>query len=614
MKPGAERQELTCKAQSFQGYHPPTSNTTYTPNQFFDVVLSTASRGCVRLVAFLIRKTLGWSDSQGNPQNPTAQVAYRELERQAGIGMGRIKAAIDEAMERKFIDLIEPGNAHSRGSTGASAIYSLRWGTRDEYITSPADFDGFFSGNGNLTHIPNQFFDWTVPSQTLALSKVVGVIIRHTIGFQTRYGFRRQEVKMSFTQIMRRAGIRSRSSLCSALDEAIASNHVCVISKGVFDRNAGLSSTATTYGIRWEKLENPAEGLSPEPLASNASGIAPAATQSRSHLSLASPPKTNRTIASRIESGTHLQLDRKRLPNRTAIKTTDLNNTSKQQADAGSTIPDSANRKTSLISELTALGVSRQTATKLTASHTEDQIRRQLNWLPYRSIRSNRAGFLIKAIQDDIAQPLSSVDASTPASIFVAAFYAELAGNKGEPLATPSPAELLSSRNLLARLGRMQPPGSLGRELARLAIRRSNTARIGIQTLSLALRLCADQMVAEDARAHCSTGCPSGSLKREEHECQMLPKFLQHVEQSIRIAEPDRDIDGEFSAYEAERLRSAKRISTKGHEILCRQLGAEDGRAQIRLDFLRRGWPQQVPDFWSWDRATNDAPFKPGRV
>ncbi|MFX9031543.1 hypothetical protein ABTN13_20795, partial [Acinetobacter baumannii] len=72
-------------AQAFQGYAPPTSSTTYTPNQFFDVVLPRASRGCLRLVAYLIRKTLGWSDEHGNPQNPEATVTYRELIEKAGI-------------------------------------------------------------------------------------------------------------------------------------------------------------------------------------------------------------------------------------------------------------------------------------------------------------------------------------------------------------------------------------------------------------------------------------------------------------------------------------------------------------------------------------------------
>ena len=54
--------------EPFTGFALPTSNTTYTPNQFFDVCLPHYPRGVVRLVAFMIRKTLGWCDEHGHPQ------------------------------------------------------------------------------------------------------------------------------------------------------------------------------------------------------------------------------------------------------------------------------------------------------------------------------------------------------------------------------------------------------------------------------------------------------------------------------------------------------------------------------------------------------------------
>ena len=232
-------------AQAFQGYAPPTSSTTYTPNQFFDVVLPRASRGCLRLVAYLIRKTLGWSDEHGNPQNPEAIVTYRELIEKAGIGRGRIKEAIAEAVENRFINCLRFGQPHKAGEEGFSALYSLRWDEREDYITDRENFDGFFAGNGNLTHIPNDFFDFTIPSEPLALVKVVGVIIRHTIGFQTKFGFRRQQVEKSFTEIMRRAGIASRSTISIAIKEALDKNHVCKVSEGFFYPNAGA---------RWRSL------------------------------------------------------------------------------------------------------------------------------------------------------------------------------------------------------------------------------------------------------------------------------------------------------------------------------------------------------------------------
>jgi hypothetical protein len=44
----------------FAGFLPPTSNTTYTPNQFSDVCLPQCSRSAIRVVGHFIRRTLGW--------------------------------------------------------------------------------------------------------------------------------------------------------------------------------------------------------------------------------------------------------------------------------------------------------------------------------------------------------------------------------------------------------------------------------------------------------------------------------------------------------------------------------------------------------------------------
>jgi hypothetical protein len=59
---------------AFEGFKAPTSNTTYTPNQFFVVVIPHFSRGLVCIVAYLLRKTLGWCDSNGNPPEEQIEV------------------------------------------------------------------------------------------------------------------------------------------------------------------------------------------------------------------------------------------------------------------------------------------------------------------------------------------------------------------------------------------------------------------------------------------------------------------------------------------------------------------------------------------------------------
>src|SRR6186997_415280 len=79
----------------FHGFKPPTSNTTYTPNQFFDVVIPHFSRGVVRIVGYLLRKTLGWCDANGNPQEEEIEASYGELERKAGVSRDMIRSALD---------------------------------------------------------------------------------------------------------------------------------------------------------------------------------------------------------------------------------------------------------------------------------------------------------------------------------------------------------------------------------------------------------------------------------------------------------------------------------------------------------------------------------------
>ena len=54
---------------SFEGFAPLQSNTTYCPNQFFDVVLPHFPRGVVRLVGYAIYRTFAWSDRDGRPMS-----------------------------------------------------------------------------------------------------------------------------------------------------------------------------------------------------------------------------------------------------------------------------------------------------------------------------------------------------------------------------------------------------------------------------------------------------------------------------------------------------------------------------------------------------------------
>ena len=77
-------------------------------------------------------------------------------------------------------------------------MYELKWDDRPEYLKDPRQFRGFFAGEGNRTYIPNQFFDVVIPNEKLAVVKVVGAVIRFSIGFQNKWGHRLQKVALSY--------------------------------------------------------------------------------------------------------------------------------------------------------------------------------------------------------------------------------------------------------------------------------------------------------------------------------------------------------------------------------------------------------------------------------
>jgi hypothetical protein len=239
------------KVETFPGFAAPTSNTTYTPNQFFDVCLRHSSRGVVRLVAYLIRQSLGWCDADGHPLHERIQVSYRELVDKAGISRGLIRKSLDEAIAGHFIECVQTGKSASAHSKGESAFYQLRWDSRPEYIKDPALFRGFFEGEANRTDIPNQFFDHVIRNEPLSVSKVVGSIIRFSIGFQTRRGRRRQQARLSYADIERYARLSDRHTLAGAIRHAEEHRYILCLEEGIFDPNGGHQSRPALYALRW---------------------------------------------------------------------------------------------------------------------------------------------------------------------------------------------------------------------------------------------------------------------------------------------------------------------------------------------------------------------------
>jgi hypothetical protein len=370
-------------AARFAGFALPTSNTTYTPNQFFDVCLPNYSRGCVRLVAYLIRKTLGWSDAHGRPQAERHRVPYSELERCAGISRDMIRPAVEEAMAGNFIRRVQLGRPNSAGSPSATTVYELKWDDAGEYVKDPRRFRGFYAGEGNRTYIPNQFFDVVVPHETLAVTKVVGSVIRFSIGFQTKWGHRRQLVSLSYQDIQRYAHLRDRKTLAAALRTARSGNYVQRVEEGVFDPDAGRLSRPATYAVKW---------LNKAPERANSRKTPPgsAIPAARSEMPTGDGRKTPPD---------------ERSENPTDIQITETNKTLKQQ-DATAAVAFERLRK---------VGFDAEAAQTIASKFDSDRIQRQIEWLSLRSVKTSRLGLLRAAIEHDWPAPGRKRLASEPA-------------------------------------------------------------------------------------------------------------------------------------------------------------------------------------------------------
>jgi len=615
---------------AFRGYAPPTSSTTYTPNQFFDVVLPHASRGCLRLVAFLIRKTLGWSDEKGNPQNPEAYVSYRDLIERAGISRGAIKDSIQEALDKRFIQCLRFGQAHRPNEEGFSALYSLKWDDSERYIANPETFDGFFAGNGNLTHIPNDFFDFTIPNEPLAVVQVIGVIIRNTIGFQTKFGFRVQEVQLSFSDIMRRTGINSRTTVSGALKTAVEGCHIRRVEHGVFDPNAGVESKATVYAIRWADSEvRPAieaTQMSLFELESGDGSKTGPGGQSKKRTGSETVQKLDRSStvqkvdrgdssktgpAKRSENGpaTVQELDSDEFKKRTDIKTTNINNTPKQQQTAEGDVVGQGGSLSLLTGKLMAEGVESSAARRLVENFSGKEILQQIEWLPSRNVRASKAGFLIRAIERNMAAPGVQTSEQSSGQTFAAHFYAGLAGNPDEPTAEPSTEDVRLSEGYIQRLPAKLKPNVLGRKFATHVQGKEQGRTSPIRTLGLALRLYGDEFYAANSSQQAQIDGERLVLARTEHKSAFQKEYEAYVANSIEKLTGNPEVSVAFEEFTEKRLATRKRMSDRAYEMLQKQLRTEEGRQQFFMDFLEQSRHGNVLGFWEWDATINDKPF-----
>ncbi len=410
--------------QPFVGFALPTSNTTYTPNQFFDVCLPHYSRGAVRLVAFMIRKTLGWCDEQGNPQEVRHAVSYADFE-QAGISRGMIRRAIEDAVKGQFIRCVEKPQSKKVRQAAISGSYELNWEERAEYVKDPQRFRGFFAGEGNRTYIPNQFFDQLVPIESLAVLKVVGSVTRFSIGFANKWGHRRRNVALSYQHIQNYARIHDRPSLSAAIQHAMRANYIERVEEGYFDPNAGKLSKAAVYALRWvESVQKPSN------------------TATETSIGMKTLPAVS-SRKNRFENPTGIgmkTLPGDRYENPTDIEIKQTNKTSKQQQPIAATFE-----------RLKAEGFDTKAAQAIASTYPAERIERQIAWLARRKVKSNRLGLLRTAIEQDWSAPASGGGGQFGAPNSPArprgASFSEVLEARRQRLAASAPAQSTTPRS-----------------------------------------------------------------------------------------------------------------------------------------------------------------------
>jgi hypothetical protein len=565
----------------FPGFDLPSANFTYTPNQFFDVCLPHYSRGVVRLVAYMIRQTLGWCDEDGNPLVERVRVSYRELEERAGIGHSMIRQALDEAIAGNFLRCVRSGSPNRVGERYTSSQFELRWDSGDQYLKDPKEFRGFFEGEGNRTNIPNQFFDVVVRNESLSTIKVVGSVIRFSIGFQTPKGGRRQRVSLSYRDVANYARLRSPRHLSSALQEALSAGYIQRVEQGVFDPEAGKRSKAATYAVRWYGEASYSENTPKRE--------ADLTLVQRSEKGSGNAPK--REAERRSEKGSGIQRTRS-------------NNTIKQQqAPEGAAAAGSVGA----VQALRSAGFDDRAARELADAHSADTISRQLAWLAKRAPKRNPLGLLRRAIEEDWPEPAAMADVAedSPAALFARRFYAAFGGNSGEPVASPSATDLASSQRFVERLLEVWSSPELspkwGEAFARLCLERTERRRPGIVSFSAMLRSYGDEFFVRQQQGRANQLKTATAQERERYEAEHRAAWEVYVAETETRFRTERPED--FARFLAHREGERRRIAESPYQGARERALAYLDSDEARLKDFQEFFSHEVRDFWKWDEA-----------
>lgn len=359
------------------GFDPPSSNVTWCPNQFLELVLPHFPRGVVRVVGWLLWQTLAWNDAAGHPVRSCHRLTWDALQRRANVSRGALGATLREAEGAQLLRILRDADAADR-----AARFELRW-SDGPYVREPAQFRGFFRGRGHRTYVPNQFFTVVVAREPLAVVRVVGAVIRHSIGFEAERGYRRTEAALSCRRL---AGLTRLSTrhVTAALRRAISAGYLRKVAAGRF---GGIAESAR-YALRWTDGYGDAGVPHSEKVDSGA----------RRRVGSGRTTATVQEGRQRQFRKVHRPMEEiKPPPNETQRKATPGKPTPVDEGDATRSLAATQQR-------LREIGFTDR-AVEALARYPPERIERQIVWLADRAPSRSPLGMLRRAIEEDWPAP-----------------------------------------------------------------------------------------------------------------------------------------------------------------------------------------------------------------
>jgi hypothetical protein len=115
-----------------------------------------------------------------------------------------------------------------------------------------------FKEADKFTMMHNYLFDVVMPRIKPNAWKVLCCIVRHTVGWLDRYGNRKLNDQLSYSQLRAKTGIASDQTLNVALTQLVKENLIL--------RTSGDQWDATSYGLNWDYEASPTEIVEVESL------------------------------------------------------------------------------------------------------------------------------------------------------------------------------------------------------------------------------------------------------------------------------------------------------------------------------------------------------------